>query len=116
MFCDTRFAALHWAARLVPEPDFVAKLDKDIPDLLNGFIRIAIDASQVLPQKAGLQPSDTGVDIRSLTKQKLSKRGDFLVQGRATLRVPTDGHYGFGLWGYAAGLRVVWNAVSQAAQ
>jgi hypothetical protein len=81
-----------------------------------GFLKISIDASQVIANKAGVTPRDSGVDIRALTKMKLSKTGHFLVQGSATIRCPTDGHYGFGLYGYAPGLRLVWAAVSQAAQ
>jgi hypothetical protein len=116
MFCDQRYTILHWAARLLPDPSFLKKLEAGDPELLHGFLQISTDSSQVIPGKAGVHPKNPNVDVRALTKQKISKRGDFIVQGFANLRIPTDGHYGFGIYGYAPGLRLVWAAVSQAAQ
>jgi len=109
IYCLKDASAFYWAARILPEASFLEDMKEGKP--LTGFVRIVPDNSQAIVAKCGLQ-AEQHVEINTLTKDKLV--GDsFLVQGSAKISVPGDGHYGFALYGYAPGLRVVWSAVSQ---
>lgn len=113
IYCSKEFTALHWRARLIPEPDLLEKLNGEgevvSPD---GFLRIIYDPSQPLPYKLGLMSNEM-VDARSLTKNQL-KDGGFDIGGVAKINAPGDAHYGVALYGMMSGLRVAWSAVSQA--
>jgi hypothetical protein len=114
IYCSKDLSAIHWAARILPEPGFLDILqgNEEKPALLNGFIRVVSDGSQAIAAKVGLL-AETYVDVRDLKKDQLVD-GAFLLRGKAKVTVPGDGHYGFALYGYAPGLRVLWSAVSQA--
>jgi hypothetical protein len=112
IYCSKDLTAIHWAARVMPEANFIDMISReDNRKQLTGFIRLVSDNSQAIPAKCGLM-AEQYVDVRTLTKDKLVK-GCFQIRGTATISVPGDGHYGFALYGYAPGLRVLWSAVSQ---
>jgi hypothetical protein len=113
IYCAKDLPMLHWAARLLPEPSFLEALNgaEENTALLNGFIRIVSDGSQIIAAKCGLL-AEKYVDMRDLKKDQLVD-GAFNLRGSAKVTIPGDGHYGFALYGYAPGLRVLWSAVSQ---
>lgn len=112
MFCSKELTAIHWAAQIMPDPSFLDLISREENrKMLNGFIRIVADTSQAIAAKCGLQ-AEQYVDVRTLTKDQLVG-GKFIVRGQAKVTIPGDGHYGFALYGYAPGLRVLWSAVSQ---
>lgn len=109
LFCDTQHRALHWAARLAPTSDEVRELI-GTPNGPVGTLRLAADTSQRTPNHAKLLPNGVAVDVRNLGKP--DARGGWVVRGKATVSVMTEGVFGFALYGNAPGLRVLWCAVT----
>ncbi len=108
MYCVGEHTKFHWLARLVADQRFGAGATFD------GSLRLAADHNQPNPLKVGLAPDPTrpSVDMRALGAPDV--RNGWTVGGHATAKVPQDGHYGFGLYGSAPGLRVAWAAISLA--
>lgn len=103
MYCTTDYGELHWVARLMGEGS------------CEGSLKLVSDASQPNPLRAGLTYDGvmSQVDLRNLGPA--DKHGGWVVGGRARVKFASDGHYGFGLYGAASSLRVVWAAVSLSA-
>lgn len=111
MYCEQPYNRLNWVAKVLPSSEWLEKLDKGIPELLNGFIKICADSNQSLVYKPSLTPVEDYL-VRSLTRNQLVD-GAFILKGTARIGLPADSHYGFGLYAVASGLRVVWSAISQ---
>lgn len=110
MYCSREYPVFHWKARLVAEPNVA-----DDVASFEGALRLQSDIGQVNPLKVGLMPlakADPLFDMRQIGKA--DQYGGWTIGGKATAQVPQDGIYGFGLYGGAPGLRVVWAAVSLA--
>ncbi len=106
LFCDPIYKQMNWRARLVASPEFLA-MD---PVSRQGQLQLVADTSQRTPFNASCVPIDRPVVIRELGAP--DARGGWVIGGRATIAVQTEGHYGFSLYGHAPGLRVLWAAVS----
>lgn len=106
IYASAGLPMLHWRAKLV----LVGAPDAP----LEGFLRFASDPSQAMPLKAGLGP-DCAVNVREAFTPAVRAAGSLIVGGSVRASLPSDGHYGFGLYGTAPGLSVAWAAVSQAA-
>lgn len=99
---------VHWAARLVPG---------GAPRTRTGFLRLAPDGTQAVPNRMGLTSDPAAPD--NVTIDKLGPadaRGGWNVGGHCLIAVPGPGHYPLSLYGVADGLRVAWSAVSLAAE
>jgi len=117
---------LNWAAKIVLTDEIKARLKIGHPDLLPGFLKITSDASQFSPFKAGVVPKTDRDDrvgdrpaellFKDLVTYKQKEDGMLVLTGKATLTIPGDGYYGFGLYAMGTGLKVVWLAVSQSLQ
>lgn len=112
MFCAQQYTKLSWAAKVIPTPEMLKKLERNVPELLQGFIKIAADAGQAIAYKAGVSPTEDFL-VKDLTAKKLTEDGAFILRGTAKLSLPADAHYGFALYAMATGLGVVWLAASQ---
>lgn len=113
VFCVHGFEVMYWAARVIAEPEYVERVEKDERGVFSGFVRFVNDSSQVNPNKCGVSPRDF-VEMSTLDKRTFSE-GGFILRGAVRVSIPQDGHYGFALYGTAPGLRIVWAAASQAA-
>lgn len=114
LYCSASFAFVHWAARVMPSSEQYERIENSEKGVIQGFLRFIADASQAIPNKAGCQPV-VECDLSTLDNRTVQERG-FIVRGSAKVSIPGDGHYGFALYGAAAGLRVVWAAASQSAE
>lgn len=106
VYCKEDLGNLHWLARLAPAGG--------APKQLDGSLILVSDAQQPNPLRLGITPDEREPRVEGRALGKLDDRGGWIVGGKARCRVPQDGHYGLGLHGAIAGLRVVWLAVSQA--
>lgn len=103
LYCTSDYEYIHWCVRLMGE------------GATDGALRIASDASQPNPLRAGLTyDTASHVDLRQLGP--VDKHGGWTVGGSARAKLPCDGTYGFSLYGVGNGLRVVFAAMSQAAR
>jgi hypothetical protein len=117
MFCSTRYTTLNWVTKIILSVDLLDRLKQqansaDPSNVLWGFLKICPDSSQAIPSQLGLVPKND-VFIKDLAVSDLTEDGAFVVRGTAKLSVPSEAHYGFGLYAMAPGLRVVWAAISQ---
>jgi hypothetical protein len=100
--------AVHWAARLL--------LDEALEDRarggerFEGMVRFVADNSQHM--FASYATSDEPVNVAKLGEP--DGGGGWTISGSGRVAVPTDGHYGFSLYGAAPGVRVAWAAASLA--
>ncbi len=108
MYCVGEHTKFHWLARLVADPKFGAGATFD------GYLRLSADPSQPNPLKVGLTPdaSRPSINVRELGHP--DARNGWTIGGHASAKVPQDGHYGFGFYGSAPGLRIAWAAISLA--
>jgi hypothetical protein len=101
---------LDFAARLVPDAPYVGRAREGMK--FAGAIRITAESGQPYSHSGGFSPDhDTCYDIAKLPP--IDEDGGWTIQGGAQLNVPGDGFFSAALYGAAAGLRVVWLAVSQ---
>lgn len=112
MFGVPEMTMLHWKARLVPEPAFLERIERDEKNVFEGFLKISIDTSQVLVEKLGLVDREA-VDARTFDKRTL-RQGGVIVGGVVPVRIPGPAHYGIALYGAIRGMRVAWAAASLA--
>lgn len=101
---------LNAALRLVPAPELVGRVREGAR--LSGAIRLAAWSGQPSAHSAGFQPAeDTCLDVGTLGP--MDDRDGWTHYMGGNLHVPADGFFSCALYGAAAGLRVVWIAVSQ---
>lgn len=111
IYCAPQYPQVHWVARLgLTEEATASGQDKYLD--AQGSLRMVCDSSQRTPYNAKLSPQDPPVDVGSLVKTPQAEGGGWVVGGRARVQCATEGHYGFGLYGHAPGLRVLWAAIS----
>lgn len=115
LFVSESFEHVHWAARLALDPAYLERVKAGEKGIFaSGFLRFVGDASQSNPTKCTLMPTKEA-DLSKLDDRTLVEDG-FIIRGDSRVNFPGDGHYGFAFYGTALGLRVVWSAVSQAAE
>ena len=105
IYVAPEYRSLSWAARLMP--------DDPTQKGFNGQIRLATDTTQMHANtSAGVSGQGNAViDFSKLGA--LDEYGGWVVRGEATVITSgIGGHFGLGLYGEGAGLRIVWAAVS----
>jgi hypothetical protein len=112
MFCAQSLNRLNWVAKVIPSEELLGTLKREVPELVQGFVKICADSSQSISYRAGVTP-DVELMLKDLTPKNLTDDGAFILKGTAKLSLPSDAHYGFGLYTMGSGLRVVWSAISQ---
>jgi hypothetical protein len=110
LFCAPEYNVLRLVARLQCNPAFVGKLREG--EKLIGQIRLSQDTGQSTPFTAGLSGNTHPIAAGDLGAP--DAQDGWFVRAQAHLAVPMEGHYGFGLYGAIAGVRVAWAAVSLA--
>lgn len=110
LYLDEHCGVMHWAARLVPSEELYPELKTDPPKQLDGFLRMNVDTGQVCNHRVGTASVASPVDMRELNM--IDAQDGWTVGGILQITVPMGGHYGFGLYGMAPGLRVAWLAAT----
>lgn len=112
LYAFKELQALHWAARIVPASQAVA--DQMAEGKGVGTLRFTGDTGQCVGFAGGIMNTG-GCYIEAQKLGKPDERGGWTVGGSTVLQVQTEGLFACALYGAAAGLRVVWAAVSQSA-
>ncbi len=107
LFCDRSMKGIHWAIRLVTSPEYAERVRGG--DRFSGMIRFAADRSQQTPFFTGVS-GEKGVLAEEIGPP--DEQNGWTLQSSGVVNVPQNGHYGFGVYGTAPGLRVAWVAAS----
>jgi hypothetical protein len=103
LYCVPSTRGVAWKARLVPDGPRRGQYE--------GFVRFSADSGQRSPMNGAYQElGDKPVFVRELAS--LDEEGGWVVGGKGLASFGVEGHYGFGIWGTAPGIRVVWVAAT----
>ncbi len=112
MYCIRDFTAVHWAARITATEELLEKIRGGMK--LQGQFRLSSDSGQATPLHIGLSSDQKPIDVNALGMPDAN--GGWNIGGQSKMEVALAGHYGFALYGAAPGLRVLWVAISLAAE
>jgi hypothetical protein len=111
IFATKEFKLATWRARLVADANFIEAF-REGKVTVEGALRLVPDGTQHTPFTPGVSQNDA-VDMRKLPMP--DENDGWTVGGQAVVVIPNDGHYAFGLYGMAPGLRVAWAAMTVSA-
>lgn len=98
------FPVFHWAARIMPIDG--AKETK-------GIFRCVTNSGQVATMSGGLGSVGQSIEISEIP---IDRFGGWTIRGSNALNCTLEGYLGLSIYAAALGARVVWSAVTQAAE
>jgi hypothetical protein len=104
MYLSTEARGVVWRCRLVP--------DGQRRERYEGFVRFAADSGQRSPLKGAYTEAQEDKPVMTRDLPAPDEDGGWTVGGKGLAGFSVEGHYGFGIYGTAPGLRVVWVAAT----
>jgi hypothetical protein len=108
LYCMKTTKGIHWAIRLVTDSELAVRARSG--ESFAGVLRFSADRSQHTPFYAGITDDSKPRLVNDLGPP--DAHDGWTILGSGNIMVPQEGHYGFGVYAMAPGLRVAWVAAS----
>lgn len=111
LWLNKSFPWLTWCARLMPDDSIIERVRAG--EKLEGILRFSADSQMPTAHVATLSSKQHPLTIKQLGA--LDDLDGWIIGGSAKVNLSQENHYGFGLYGMAPGVRVIWLAAATAA-